>query len=654
MHAQETCRRYEELSAFVSGQLSAEEIETIAQHLESCTRCEALVASLFEQSDSIVTALRRQLPIDTASSFDIAQVYQASLTINPPTTATPRDAALPIQLGPYRLVRKIGQGGMGAVYEAFHVNLKRRVAFKTVRAEQAGEPLFVRRFELEMEAIGRLDHPNIVRASDAGEFGGTPFLVMEYLEGMSLNQLLRRTGRLETPAVLEIARQTALGLEYASQHGLIHRDIKPSNLFLTNQGQIKIIDLGLVKLLSLWEGPAEATSSGRILGTADYIAPEQARQLDDLDIRADVYSLGCTLYELLTGRPPFPTSEYPSASAKIVAHCTEVPLPIDRLRADVPPLLQQLVERMLAKLPHARPFPSDVAQTIQTIGDPLVSTNLSSLLLETAALPAVNQLTLKAAPRDIAKTFLPRSKTALLAWAAVGIVILVAISSAFLTGEPQARRLERQSPPATEPLVWHNQLQQAPTVVFWPGGEVARFAWDPNRKDIVFNCDDHGLLALGSCQAKDYRLQLGIRQVRWTGGLGMFFGLHDIQFEGALAQRFQFLQLNSIPIGSRKFTLSRGWGILSVGQDGQRHFKTKTVCEAMIPDPIGQQLLEVEIRRGQLQNVFLNGVVVSNLVDPQYNREFEPEDQAGRFGLGALVSEGVINSAQLKVLDSQR
>ena len=204
------------------------------------------------------------------------------------------------QLGEYRLVEKLGEGGMGVVYKAVHTELDRVVAVKVLPAGRLGDDESMARFHREIKAIGRLDHPHIVRAFDARRIGETHFLVMEFVEGPDWEHLVRRRGPLRVADVCELGRQAALGLQHAHEHGLIHRDIKPSNLMLTREGQVKILDLGLARI----QGGAVSqalTISGQIMGTPDYIAPEQSCDSHNVDIRADLYSLGCTLYKLLAG-----------------------------------------------------------------------------------------------------------------------------------------------------------------------------------------------------------------------------------------------------------------------------------------------------------------------------------------------------------------
>ncbi|MCX7423904.1 MAG: serine/threonine-protein kinase [Planctomycetia bacterium] len=230
------------------------------------------------------------------------------------------------QLGPYQLLEKLGEGGMGAVYKAKHTKLGKLVALKILPQHVMSRPDALARFEREMMAVGALHHPNVVQAHDAGEFGGVHYLSMEYVEGQDLQVLVKAKGPLSVIKACKAIRQAALGLAAAHKLGLVHRDIKPSNLFVTKQGGlIKILDLGLA-LLSEEQTPAALTTTGQCFGTPDYMAPEQWEDAHACDARADLYSLGCTLFLLLTGRPPYGGDEYRSVPRKMMGHVRD-PIP---------------------------------------------------------------------------------------------------------------------------------------------------------------------------------------------------------------------------------------------------------------------------------------------------------------------------------------
>src|SRR5262249_20947400 len=266
------------------------------------------------------------------------------------------------------ILGKLGRGGMGAVFKARHTELGKTVALKMLRSESPDE-VTLARFKNEIRAVGRLDHPNIVVAHDAGDSGGTHFLVMEYVDGIDLGRLVESAGPLPPADACELIRQAAVGLQHAYERGLVHRDIKPSNLMLARDGRVRVLDLGLAR--SFGEAPAETlTSHGMILGTADYLAPEQWEHPHDADTRADIYSLGCTLYHLLAGKAPFADTTYRTVFGKMHAH-VRIPPPIKEYCPQLPAGLSEVLGRMLAKDPSDRfATPQEVAAALEpfTVG----------------------------------------------------------------------------------------------------------------------------------------------------------------------------------------------------------------------------------------------------------------------------------------------
>ncbi len=292
----------------------------------------------------------------------------------------------------YELQEKIGEGGMGAVYRAMHVNLKRAVAIKVLPKDLTSDDEAISRFRREMEAVGRVVHPNIVLAHDAGEVDNQHFLVMEFVDGMDLSQLVARTGALKVADACELVRQAAVGLQHAHNHGLVHRDIKPSNMMLADTGlpqadgnsaTVKILDLGLALLADPHTDDGELTSTGQLMGTIDYMAPEQCDDSHEVTAKADIYGLGATLYKLLCGTAPFGDPQYSSILKKMKALSADEPIPIRERNAEVPEQLAEIVHGMLAKDPKARmESPSDVATALKPF---TVGSNLAALLQKALA-----------------------------------------------------------------------------------------------------------------------------------------------------------------------------------------------------------------------------------------------------------------------------
>lgn len=269
------------------------------------------------------------------------------------------------QIGPYKVLEKLGEGGMGAVYKAQHTRLKRTVAIKVLRADRVQNLDAIARFEREMEAVGALQHPNIVTAHDAGEASDTHFLAMEFVDGLDLSTLVRRTGVLSVADACEIARQAAMGLQEAHEHGMVHRDIKPSNLMLARSSRsqrtpvVKILDLGLALLGERHTERHDLTSTGQMMGTLEYMAPEQGGDSHEVDIRADIFSLGATLFRLLTGSAPFAGDCYRTPIQLLTALANEAAPSIASRRDDLPTVLGDLIDRMVSRSPADRPTSPD-------------------------------------------------------------------------------------------------------------------------------------------------------------------------------------------------------------------------------------------------------------------------------------------------------
>jgi hypothetical protein len=357
---------------------------------------------------------------------------------------------------------------MGTVFKARHEHLERVVALKRIRRDRHSEPQVVERFRREAKATARLSHPNIVQVHDADEQDGQLYYVMEYFAGVTLADHVAKRGPLPISEACDVIRQAALGLQHAHERGLIHRDIKPSNLLLAG-GVIKVLDLGIARIDPGWGDTTTGslTQTGAVMGTPDYIAPEQCRDASTVDIRADIYSLGCTLYFLLTGHAPFPGG---STAQKLACHLHAEPAPVQELRADIPGELTATLRRMMDKAPEKRfPTPGDVAAQLATF-----STGTAvppALPTVPATLPTGGDATDRPAPAP--RTALPAKKRWLLP--AVGAGVLLAVVGIWLIvrdpgterqGGPGIRPDQKQRPPdkdRTPPLPsaeWPSDLQR--------------------------------------------------------------------------------------------------------------------------------------------------------------------------------------------------
>jgi len=316
-------------------------------------------------------------------------------------------------LGHYLCLNKIGEGGMGQVFKARQRPLDRIVALKVLRRECVENVKSVQRFQREMRAVGQLQHPHIVRAHNADQIGGHYFIAMEYIEGIDLARMVKRQGPLAIEPALDFIRQAALGMQHAHDSGLVHRDIKPANLLVAQDtgssrsrnstkfrwGMVKILDLGLARLAD--SGEASLTVHGTVMGTPDFIAPEQALNPHTCDARADLYSLGCTLFYLITGRIPFPRG---SVTEKLLQHQMQDAEPLAEVRRarlmheaaktgkrideafySVPPQVEAVVRKLMAKHPDDRfQSPAEVAFVLEHVlahlaGDPMAITHIPSL-----------------------------------------------------------------------------------------------------------------------------------------------------------------------------------------------------------------------------------------------------------------------------------
>ncbi|HEY7312401.1 MAG TPA: serine/threonine-protein kinase [Gemmataceae bacterium] len=351
----------DELTAFDRGLLQPSERDVIERHIAACEDCCHRLESVGD--DSLVTLLRWSAGGEPRLKLeDTCDVLTADAS-TPRKDDSKLETAIPAELidhPRYRVLGLLGSGGMGVVFKAEHRLMRRTVALKVIHERLIERADAVERFRQELRAAAYLCHPNIVAAYDAEQAGDIHFHVMEFVEGTNLDHLVRTRGPLPVASACHIARQVALGLQHAFERGMVHRDIKPANVLVTPAGGVKVLDFGLARFVR--ESGGSLTVPGAVVGTPDYVAPEQALDSRQADIRADIYSLGCTLYFLLAGRPPYPDG---SALQKLLAHQQGRPRPLSEIRDDVPRQLVRVLDRMMAADPAKRyPTPAEVAAAL--------------------------------------------------------------------------------------------------------------------------------------------------------------------------------------------------------------------------------------------------------------------------------------------------
>lgn len=313
-------------------------------------------------------------------SFRIGRtVFQ--LVDESPDTATPEDTR---QIGDYVISRLLGTGGMGSVYLARHKSTGRDVALKVLGDNQSNDPDLLRRFQLEGEVASGLNHANLVEVLETGTSDGTHFIAQEFVDGADLGHLIAQHGALPLKRTVSIIQQVSEALAFLHRRNIIHRDIKPSNLLVSRDGNLKLADMGVARSLDADSDSGQVTQVGNVVGTVDYIAPEQIDDSHSADARSDIYSLGCAWYEMLTGSPPFPEG---SLTDKINAHATQPPPDPRELKSGIPEAVVAVLERMMAKSPAQR------HQSIEELLDDLKTDTLVQREVSSSVLAALAEST---------------------------------------------------------------------------------------------------------------------------------------------------------------------------------------------------------------------------------------------------------------------
>ncbi len=371
------------VSCVIASQLSPAVILSESKIKRSVFRHSAVKSGLItqEQMKAAFSTLRQSQDGKTAvdiSDDALADHFIEQKLLTPYQAAKLKEGRTILKLGPYIITDWIAQGGMGQVFKAVHEVMGRESAVKVLPINKATDDA-KKNFSREVRTQATLDHPNLVRAYDAGEDGKVSYLVVEYVPGTDLRRLVRTQKRLTMQQAASIIRQAALGLEHAHSQGLIHRDVKPGNILVTPDGIAKVSDLGLAGFVNETDDPR----AGKVVGTADYLAPEQIRSPSDVDYRIDIYSLGCTLYYAITGKVPYPGG---TASAKAIRHCEETPWHPRRFNPEISEEFVEVIADMMEKDPSARTSTmGEVAARLEIWADE--SANVPSQVLRSPWMP---------------------------------------------------------------------------------------------------------------------------------------------------------------------------------------------------------------------------------------------------------------------------
>jgi serine/threonine protein kinase len=582
------------------------------------------------------------------------------MPIQEPITRLETSGGLP-RVHQYQLVRTLGVGGMGVVYEAFHPHLQRRVALKVLSPHLATSPNAIHRFQREMAAIGHLSHPNIVQALDAGIDHTTHYLAMEYVDGANVESLLQQIGALKVEDACEIIRQAALGLAYAHASGIVHRDIKPANLLLSQAGQVKVADLGLACFHDLVERES-LTAHGAVLGTYDYMSPEQA-QGGTVGPASDIYSLGATFFRLLTGKSMFTGSGYNSPVKKLSAHINDPPPQLALMRADIPPVLNDLMDRLLAKNPSGRPHSAQ--EVIDVLGPLSKGARLAALLRPDGSLPAV-EITTQTFHSGATKN--PATPGTGRKWGAgsrIGLFsLIVLVGLAVLWPVALARRPNPDPPDGHLPSIpaaearsptldfpanhWRPLLNDEPRKVIWPSDGLSSINFNSSLSSLNVSCSDIGVLRFGQIDVKTYRLRMDLHQNRWHGGVGIILGLRNhpditggFQAQGIL---FHNAALRDNP---RRMALRRTKLVFTPRVDGTFRVQRRNTDDSLIQPPAGgPETIEIEVMPTGLSRLRWAGTDVSDLCTPEIDNRFDPQDYRGGFGIYVSSSELNVSGVQ--------
>lgn len=652
---QSACPTYDQLLAFRTGRDSDCRSDTIGSHLTKCAHCQTRLDEFDDLSDPLI----QQLGLGISTPFDEPEFrrLQANLLAHPepfsgselpsnlhmssPLPNVAFDQPLPLRLGTYELTELLGHGATGAVYKGRHLKLHRAAAVKVLFPEHVSEPASVARFFREMKAVGQLDHPNIIRATDAGEESNRHYLVMEYVPGIDVSTLVSQTGTLSVANACEVVRQAAAGLDFAHEHSMVHRDVKPSNLMLTEQGQIKLLDLGLV---AFKDEPGEGENERLPRGTADYMSPEQWTDYQGVDIRADIYSLGCTLFKLLCGHTPYRFANREVYPSRMTAHL-QAPIPSAKaLRPDIPLEVESTILRLLAKDPgHRFDRPRDVAVALRAAAQTADLPGLIQTVRPWSADVSIPAQAWNPATDDSSKPVLV-SRRALMATMGIAAIPLGAAVWQFVnSGTPQLKRGQ-----------WRSIMPTRPKIVL--SDDAQSVAQSRNAKSIEVNAQKLTLVELGMPVVGQFSVRAELQQNTASAAAGIYFryGIGRAE-DDTKVYKFQAIQL--VPDADAAMCRLQWSSFLVHQTDHNLNIRRIALANNALAVEVGDNQphrLEIMVGHDRLPEVHLDGQSVPSwilLKDGYFhinmNKAQVPNAYAGRVGLLTESGKSVFRDAEL-------
>lgn len=670
------------LSAYLCGKISDHEARLIEDHVEQCRSCEKILDTIADD-DTLLRPLfgteqtQAWLPSELPELLQKAKISQAK---EPP----------PRRLGQYEVLHCLG-GNMGEVYLVKHLRLSKRFVLKLLPRSIRHQAL-AERFEREMLILGKLNDPHVVGATDAGEEDGVPYLVMPYVDGIDLSKLVQRRGPLPVAESCELIRQAAIGLAAIHREHIVHRDVKPGNLMLDSTGMTKVVDLGLARLNteSSADGSLddELTLSGAWLGTVEYMAPEQQSDARAVTESADVYSLGCTLFKLLTGYSPFSNENVRRPAADILWDHRHTPPPdVRRFRPDLSAELASLISAMLAKEPKERPKDmKTVAQMLQPSAVAASRQDLQSLLDEGAqqssADTTIDQLhesirndngtvsKSKSVGQDSSgqpKSVVLWTTAALLSFAVAGAAVWISVRdgslpSANVPPVPKPAPKTKPDLPFGEPQIFAGPLLNPerpnqpvelldfePIPAWWPGGQ-GLSKWRMENEGLFIQCHGGGLLQLGQVYDRNYTVQMRIRQTGIGTGIGGFFGMRESIYMEQPAWQYQVFEVRQHP--KYDDILTRMLVFMVLNSNGQWHSHSEQLAYEPIRRHLQFETLEFRIVDGRLRAVYWNNDLLPKLFDSNIDNRLIAADSYGRFGISTRDTACVVHDAEISFQSS--